>query len=509
MGNRSSNIVIIVLLLALVLLGSVVVFGFANKQSPQPPDPTNPPATAAPTASPTATPTATATAAPSATPSHDATLGIESPGCIDTVRWQEQTQVGTTPDMDPVKGQDQTVPCDTMYRVMNYWQVQSTDSALQGDFKLQIGKDQHVVLKGGGGSMWPFIYSGQALGEFQKNRMKEITLEQLVSLGLATVTGGSKSPTSSPGTGSSSSNNPPAPQDGCTTTNKQSTPDELVAVGTFTPLPILHRIDAFGYSGWSLSEFYTLVADKTALGSHRVPTIGYVGQPREDLKGLVGIWFGEGSFWDYGDNAQCNKDYAFKWATFYALSGAIEPGRLENGNSGIVVTMDDCKLYNNRPDLGWNHSNIQALLNDHLAAMATFPCSSLKDASDGFTYTVTPGAHDLRSSDSNFPAGTTTEQCGETRVSDNHPSVLNGSVWRITTSSNEVAVVNFWSNWTNPNYPFVKFILAPNSDVRLKGGGDATFFPANCQDAINQAMKNLASNQRVIDFAAIPASYKQ
>jgi hypothetical protein len=476
----------------------------------------------APTASPTASLDAqqsqSATPASTAAPSDGATLGVESPGCTNKVRWQESPQVGNTPDMDPVAGQTTVVPCDTMYRIINYWQVQSSDPAVAGEHKLLIPAFTKVTLLGGGGAMWPFVYSGEALGNYQQNPNKEITLDQLVALGLATVDGESSTPPSTGNTDNGTSvpptdTNPPAPQDGCTTTNKQTTPDELVAAGSHEPLNILHRIDSFGYSGWSLTEFYTLIPDKSELGAHRVPTIGYVGQPREALNGLVGLWFGEGSAWDYGDNgAQCNKDYALKWATFYAVSGAIEPGRLDNGNSGIVVDMESCKLYNNRPDLGWNHDNIQDLLNDHLAIMVTFPCQSLTDSSDGSTYQVSPGARDLRGNDSALPSGPSGDNgsCGQTRASENFGSDFQGrKVWHITTSANEVAVVNFWSNWTDPNYPFVKFKLTPNSDVKLKGGGDVTFFPADCQDQVTEAMKNLAGNQKVIDFSDLPSKLKK
>lgn len=459
-------------------------------------------------------------ASPSATavPSDEAPTGVESPGCTNKVRWQESPQVGNTPDMDPVAGQTITVACDTMHRIVNYWQVQSSDPAVAGEHKLFIPANTIVTLLGGGGSMWPFVYEGEAIGNFQQNPNKEIKLDQLVALGLATVTGGSSTPSPSANPSTPPTNGdvaPPASQEGCTTTNKQTTPDELVAVGSHEPLNILHRIDSFGYSGWSLTEFYTLIPDKSEYGAHRVPTIGYVGQPREDLDGLVGLWFGQGSAWDYGDNeAQCNKEYALQWATFYAVSGAIEPGRLDNGNSGVVVTMDDCRLYNNRPDLGWNHDNIQALLNDHLANMVTFPCiNGLTDNSDGSTYEVTPGARDLRGSDENLPSGPnagSTGQCGQTREAENFGSNFQDrKVWHITTSDNEVAVVNFWSNWTDPNYPFVKFQLGPNSDVKLKGGGDATFFPADCQDAATTAMENLAGNQKVIDFSDLPSKYKK
>jgi hypothetical protein len=503
------------LVLGVLLAFVVLVFGFIAIDSMNKPGSINP-ANNALVASPTASASSSQSAAPSTTASDGAVLGIESPGCTNKVRWQESTQIGNTPDMDPVTGQTNTVPCDSMYRVINYWQVQSTDPAVAGDHKLLIPANTKVTLMGGGGSMWTFVYSGEALGNFQQNPNKEITLDQLVALGLATVSGESSTPstgntdngTSNPPTGF----NPPAPQDGCTTTNKQTTPDELVAVGSHEPLNILHRIDSFGYSGWSLTEFYTLVKDKSEYGAHRVPTIGYVGQPREALNGLVGIWFGEGSAWDYGDNgAQCNKDYALEWATFYAVSGAIEPGRLDNGNSGIVVDMESCKLYNNRPDLGWNHDNIQALLNDHLANMVTFPCQSLTDASDGSTYQVSPGARDLRGNDSALPSGPSGDgSCAQSRASENFGSNFQGrKTWHITTSGNEVAVVNFWSNWTDPNYPFVKFKLAPNSDVQLKGGGDVTFFPADCQDQVTQAMKQLAGNQKVIDFSDLPSRYKK
>lgn len=522
--NRTSGIpvwiaiLIAILAFALLVVGFIAIDNMSNKTGS-----TQPIATMAPE-SPTASPdsqqsqsaTPASTAAPSANTSDGATLGIESPGCTNKARWQESTQVGNTSDMDPVAGQTTEVPCDSMYRVMNYWQEQSTDPSVAGEHKLQIPVNTHVTLLGGGGSMWTFVYSGEAKGNFQQNPNKEITLDQLVALGLATVNGKSSTP---PSTGSNNGStppstgaNPPAPQDGCTTTNKQTTPDELVAVGSHEPLNILHRIDSFGYSGWSLTEFYTLVPDKSELGAHRVPTIGYVGQPREALNGLVGIWFGQGSAWDYGDNeAQCNKDYALQWATFYAVSGAIEPGRLDNGNSGVVVDMESCKLYNNRPDLGWNHENIQALLNDHLANMVTFPCQSLTDASDGSTYTVSPGARDLRGNDSALPSGPSGDgSCGQTRASENFGSNFQGrSVWHITTSENGVAVVNFWSNWTNPNYPFVKFKLAPNSDVKLKGGGDVTYFPADCQDQVAEAMKNLAGNQKVIDFSDLPSKYRR
>lgn len=516
MVKRTLNWPVVAIVLIIVIALTVLVVAIINSEAASSKGP-GASATLAPAATiaPMSTPSPTASPAPSAAPSSDTPTGIESPGCVNKARYQEQTQVGPTADMDPVNGQTNVVPCDTMYRVINYWQSQSSDPAVAGDHKLLIPVNTHVTLLGGGGSMWPYIYSGEALGNLQGNPNKEVTLDQLVKLGLATVTGGSSTPPANTGTTGGNSNppagdvNPPASQDGCTTTNKQTTPDELVMAGSFEPINTLHRIDSFGYSGWSLSEFYTLAKDNSPLGAHRVPTIGYVGQPRASLNGLVGIWFGFGSFWDYGNNATCNKDYALQWAKYYAVSGAIQPGRLDNGNSGIVVTMDDCNLYNNRPDLGWNHGNIQSLLNDQLAAMATFPCTSLTDASDGSTYQVTPGAHDLRSSDSALPSGPDTGQCGQTRASDNHPSVFNGPVWHITTSANEVAVVNFWSNWTDPNYPFVKFKLAPNSDVKLKGGGDVTFLPANCQDQVTESMKNLAGNQKVIDFSDLPSKYKK
>lgn len=502
--------------------------GAGSNATPSPtasvdPTPTpTPEPTAEPTAEPTPAPTPTSTPAPSDDQTGGKPLGTESTGCLDGLPFM--------PDHNPAaQPGDYTVPCDGMYRAINYWnpKVPEYNRGAGHTNALLVCFDQQVVLHNGGGSQYQWTHYGTALGNYQKsvnptfNPM--VKLSDLVAQNLATVTvkGGGQSVCDNPNSGSGSSgssNNPPSgdngappPQVGCTTTNKQTTPDELVAVGSFKPLNILHRIDAFGYSGWSLSEFYTLVADKSEQGAHRVPTIGYVGQPRETLDGLVGIWFGAGSFWDYGDNnATCNKDYALSWAKYYAVSGAIQPGRLDNGNSGVVVDMQSCKLYNHRPDLGWNHGNIQALLSDHLANMATFPCMSLTDSADGSTYEVTPGAQDLRGSDQTLPTGPNAgQQCGMV------DSVNTGGLlprWTIRTTADQVAVVNYWNNMANPN-PYYKFLLKPGSSITLVGGGDATFFPATCEksDVVQNGLHALdkSKGQKLVSVGDIPSRYKK
>lgn len=43
--------------------------------------------------------------------------------------------------------------------------------------------------------------------------------------------------------------------------------------------------------------------------------------------------------------------------------------------------------------------------------------------------------------------------------------------------------VNFWSNWTNPNFSSVKVLMPPGQRASLKGGGDAHYWPKECEEA--------------------------
>lgn len=501
------------------------------------PSPTATP-TPAPTSTPTPAPTATPTATPSASqpPADDQTggkpLGTESQGCVDGLP--------VTPDHTP--SGEWTIPCDGMYRAINYWNkgLPKYDRGQGQSNALLICYDQHVVLHGNpGGSQYQWTHWGTALGNFQRSvnpqSNPEVKLSDLVAQGLATVTvngggvsvcdggtpanAGSSTPpagnnggTSNPPTG----NNPPAMQDGCTTTNKQGTFSEFYGLGKngYTPINEVQRIEVAGFSGWSEMDYYTLARDNSANGAHRVPTINYVFPPREAMGGLVPIWFGNGSAWNYGtDNAQCNKDYALSWAKYYASQGAIEPGRLDNGNSGVVVDMQSCMLYNTRSDLGWNRTNIQQLLDAHRASMTTTPCTTLVDSQGStVTYDLTPQAHDNRDTASNLPSGPDNNgaQCGQTR-SDGFDG-NSRKIWTITTSSNEVAVVNYWNNLKNPN-PFYKFLLEPGSKIKLVGGGDVTFFPASCanSDVVQNGLHKLnkAKGQKLVDVRDIPSKYKR
>ena len=62
-----------------------------------------------------------------------------------------------------------------------------------------------------------------------------------------------------------------------------------------------------------------------------------------------------------------------------------------------------------------------------------------------------------------------------------------GQLWH---PAGEWRVINFWSNWVDPNYGSHKLILAPDQNVGLPGGGDSYSWPADCQQAAQDAFNN-------------------
>lgn len=149
-----------------------------------------------------------------------------------------------------------------------------------------------------------------------------------------------------------------------------------------------------------------------------VNTISYVVGPMEPI-----IWWGFGSRWE----GQCGPD-DFDYladAAGYARGSDWQPGRLNNGHSGLVVDTRTCVLY----DTVWNSLRedeqgsrldfIQDLLETHRASQETIPCDFLTSR-DVNAYSV-PGAGPVDFVDRN-----TTSEDGSSQVNPGLDSTSQG-----------------------------------------------------------------------------------
>lgn len=269
--------------------------------------------------------------------------------------------------------------------------------------------------------------------------------------------------------------------------------------GTFAELTDgeRHRIET-GFGGWGHDDLYP---------DPGVPAISYVTPPTDN----VDIFWGYGSEWLYVGSG-CTQQTSLEDAYGYAVgNNDWQPGRLNNNHSGIVIDLQDCVLYNSQ---NWDESDVQALLDLHADGWEEFRCGDLEDNDSGATYTVNALGHETSSvtlSDGATPEfseddGEAGPSCAQGKRRDFESNFTGQQQWHIKTG-NRWAAVNFWSNWEDPNYGSVSFLLKPGMDVSLKGGGDVTFIKGDCTPEQAEAIRANSQNKH-IDYADLPSRFK-
>ncbi len=265
----------------------------------------------------------------------------------------------------------------------------------------------------------------------------------------ATVTATAVPATPTPKTGDKGQ--PPAPSAVC----------RLDKVGTFAEVSSAgpQRIE-IGGGGTQHVDFYP---------DRGVPSVSYIVGP-----GKVMVAHGFGSIWE-GNLPDCAQ---FKWvddATDYARGNATgQPGRLQQGHSGIVIDMRS-----NPPEivanaLGLNTAQIAGVLAKHVKGM------ELTDSQKQMLMTIRMAAGVTTPA-----AGSNTATCSEGTRADHKPA--KDSAWDVT-PTDSYRVVNLWSNQRDPNLGDHKLILKPGDSASLMGGGGAAWsFPASCGDAAQAA----------------------
>lgn len=194
--------------------------------------------------------------------------------------------------------------------------------------------------------------------------------------------------------------------------------------------------------------------------------------------GVAAKWYGYGQMWQGNKHECANFDYV-KDAVEYAKGNASgQPGRLQQGHSGIVIDLRGGNFKIIEKPKGWTEDQIDALIALHKAAMN--PANPPSGGSAQGT-------------------GTCTNKEG-TRA-DHKPA--KDTAWDVT-PTDSFRVVNVWSNQRDPNLGDYKLLLKPGESASLMGGGGAVWsFPATCGDVAQAAY---ASNSNpVISLAQYKA----
>ena len=191
-----------------------------------------------------------------------------------------------------------------------------------------------------------------------------------------------------------------------------------------------------------------------------VQSISYI-VPVLPRGGVAAKWYGYGQMWQ-GNGSECSSFDYVKDAVYYARGNASgQPGRLQQGHSGIVIDLRGGFKIVEKP-AGWSEDQINALIALHKAAM-------------NFTNPPTGGTVQA--------TGTCSDKDG-TRT-DRAP--VPNAAWEVG-PTDSYRVVNLWSNQKNPNLGDHKLMLKPGESASLTGAGGAEWsWPKDCVDVAQKA----------------------
>lgn len=231
-----------------------------------------------------------------------------------------------------------------------------------------------------------------------------------------------------------------------------------------------------------------------------VPAVSYLVPPLP-RGGVAAKWKGFGQMWQ-GNPRECAKWPWVKDATDYATGSAIQPGRMQNGHSGLVMDLMGAKPQIVANAVCMTKAQVTDLLQIHAAGMSNpFDVAAV-------VATMKEPCTPLVAVTGSAPAGSTCTTKEGTR-SDHSP--VKGEAWNVG-PTDTYRVANVWSNHSNPNTGEYKILLKPGESASLiSGGGSVWSYPANCGDVAQAAYASnpksaitLAAYQAYVDNGTMP-----